>query len=568
MSKTAQERFNRLLMLVQSGAQSGQWEAANKAVAAALQATPKDPNILHLAAQIAESKGEADRAIVFYRRALAAYPNWFEAGMNLARVLSSNRQTPDAVAVLKTLAPHHPQRPEVWEGLARLSQTTNDLPQATEAWRRALALRSDNIEGRGQYHFCLRQLCEWGETLGADANLPPNITAIMFDDPALQKESATRFSARRFGGIAPLPAPPAYNHERLRVGYLSSDFHAHATSWLIAELFSLHDRAKFEVYAYSYGIEDHSAIRERLRREADHFVELNALTAVGCASRIRSDEIDVLIDLKGHTTGGHLDILAYRPAPKQLHWLGFPATTGAAFIDGFIGDKTTIPAGAEAFFTENILRMPHTYQINDRQKTVGTAKAKSDYGLPETALVLASFNQTYKITPDVFAVWCDLLREIPNAVLWLLEANPYAPERLCKVAQEKGLDPARLHFAKPAPQEEHLARYRVVDLALDTFPVGGHTTTSDALWVGAPVVTMAGKSFVSRVAASLLTAAESPQLVTENFEGYKKLALRLAKDKTERDALRAHLTEKRLSLPLFDTPRFVKDFEGLLLKKF
>ena len=210
--------------------------------------------------------------------------------------------------------------------------------------------------------------------------------------------------------------------------------------------------------------------------------------------------------------------------------------------------------------------MPHSYQINDRQKQIATRKNKTEYGLPENVFVFASFNQTYKITPVVFDVWCDLLRETPASVLWLYESNRFAPDNLRARARQNGIDPTRLIFAKPAPLPDHLARYTVVDLALDTFPVGGHTTTSDALWVGTPVVTLAGKSFVSRVAASLLTAAGLPECITTSLEDYKALTLSLANDETRRMKLRQHLTSNRLSLPLFDTPRFVRDFETLILK--
>jgi len=561
MADPARERFDRLVSLTQSG----NWGEAAARLRKALLTAPKDPNLLQLAAYVAEKLKEPERAILYYRRALAALPHLFEAGMNLARVLSSVGKDGEALEILGGLASHHPNRPEIPEAQARLSQKTGALPAAASFWGKALALAPHNPEGRGQRLFCLRQIADWSEEPPAsDPDLSPNIAVLLFDDPALQRAAAERFCARRFAGGEPLPSAPPYAHERLRVGYLSSDFHEHATAWLIAELFELHDRAAFEVYAYSYGIEDHSAIRERLRAGADHFVTLNALTPRQCAERIRADEIDVLVDLKGHTTGARLDILACRPAQRQLHWLGFPATTGAAFIDAFIADPVTVPDGAEAFFTERVMRLPLTYQINDRQKTIGETQSRAAYGLPETGLVLASFNQTYKITPEVFDVWCSILKEKKDAVLWLLESNSYAPDALRREAAARGVEPSRLFFASSTPQAEHLARYRIVDLALDTHPVGGHTTTSDALWAGAPVVTWAGQSFVSRVAASLLTAAGLPQLVSHDREGYRALISRLIEDAQERNALRAHLERNRASLPLFDTPRFVKELENAL----
>ena len=269
--------------------------------------------------------------------------------------------------------------------------------------------------------------------------------------------------------------------------------------------------------------------------------------------------------MKGHTHGSRLDILAFCPAPIQLHWLGFPATTGAAFLNGFIADPITVPKGAESGFTETVYRMPHSYQINDREKNVAPPKDKVEYGLPATSFILASFNQTYKITPEIFSIWCDILKETPEAVLWLYESNSYAIENLQREAQQRGVDPSRLFFAKPLPQEEHLARYHVVDIALDTFPVGGHTTTSDALWVGAPVITLAGEGFVSRVAASLLSAVNLGYLITTSPEQYKSEITKLIKDDEKRGEIRNQLRMKKMILPLFDTPLFVNAFEKLIL---
>ncbi|MGE4351408.1 MAG: hypothetical protein AB7E52_04375 [Bdellovibrionales bacterium] len=562
MSEAAKQRFFRLV----EKTKSADLTQGQKALTEALRATPKDPNILHLAAQFAERMQDGERALLLYRRALGVVPHWFEASMNLARVVAAKGDRDEAIRILEDLAPHHPQRHEIPLALAGLHQARGDVATAVRIWGELLFHRPEDMTLLGNYHFGLRQLCDWGHPLPERAAFGPRLTAVFYDDPQKQKETAVAFCKEKFKAIRPLPEVYPYLHERTRVGYISSDFHAHATSWLMAELFELQDRSKFEVFVYSYGIEDHSPIRQRLRDEADHFIELNKLTAEQSAQKIRDDEIDILIDLKGHTHGAHLDILAYRPAPCQLHWLGFPATTGADFIDGFIADPITIPTGAESFFTEKVWRMPHCYQINDRSKEIAEPLSKTAYGLPAEALVLASFNQTYKITPEMFDVWCDLLREVPDSVLWLYASNPQAPEHLRREAEKRGVDPARLVFAEPTTLPEHLARYHVVDIALDTFPVGGHTTTSDALWVGAPVVTLQGKSFVSRVAASAISAANLGYLVTDTAEAYKKLVLELARDADKRTEIRDKLRRKHATLPLFDTPLFVNAFEALLLK--
>jgi predicted O-linked N-acetylglucosamine transferase (SPINDLY family) len=289
------------------------------------------------------------------------------------------------------------------------------------------------------------------------------------------------------------------------------------------------------------------------------------MTAQAAAERIRKDEIDFLIDLKGHTRGGRLDILARRPAKTQIHWLGFPGTSGADFIDYFVGDMTATPGGSAGHFTEKLLRLPHSYQINDRKRAIGKFLPREAYGLPEASPVLASFNQTYKITPEIFGIWCEVLREMPSAVLWLYKSNDAATENLRKEAEKRGIKGSRIIFAEPLPLSEHLARYAHVDLALDTFPYGGHTTTSDALWTATPVIALAGRSFASRVSASLLTAVELPQLIANSEKEYRDLIMKFSNDGDALLKIKRHLRDKRLSLPLFDTPRFVKDLESQLI---
>ena len=560
---TAAERFRHVHALYRTG----RLAEAEEAVAAALSVASKDPNFLHLAAQIAEARGNTGRAIMFYRRALESHPGWMEATFNMARVLGLQGHYAEALPLLVTLTEEHPKILPLWEALATFRERGGDLPAARDAWQKIITINPDHQEARARFFLLARQMCDWSVPLVGIDKLPPQAVTIFADDPALQRAAAERY-AKQKGWSASESSVPKKGSARLRLGYLSSDFHAHATSYLMAELFELHDRERFEIFAYSYGVEDHSPIRARLRAKTDHFVELNNLTSVQAAARIGQDSLDVLIDLKGYTHGGRLDILAHRPAPVQMHWLGYPATLGAPFIDYFIGDSVTIPEGHEKFFSEKIIRLPFCYQVNDRQRAIGTPLSREPYGLPQTGFVFASFNQTYKITPEVFTLWCAALREIPDSVLWLYESNIYAPDNLRRVAAEKGVDPARLVFAKPAPLADHLARYAHVDLALDTFPVGGHTTTSDALWTGTPVISRIGKSFVARVAASVLGAANLASLVTENDTDYLFHVLTLARDPAALADLKKHLRENKTTLPLFDTPRFVRAFEKAVREVF
>ncbi len=556
----SREKFQRILSLFHAH----DYDAAAKAVATALRVAPKDPNLLHLAARIAETRGEKERALVLYRRALDANPGWPEAQFNLASLLFAMEKRDDAISLMHEFCATRPDFPPAWEAFARFHQSAGDLPLALKYWEKTLSLAPNNHEARAQRILLKRHICAWDDAPQAIDGLPPQAVMVLADDPELQRKAAIAYAQKRFKGLKPFPKPTWRDHERLRVGYVSSDFHAHATSYLMAELFEIHDRKRFEVFAYSYGVDDGSAMRRRLIDSAERFTDIRDLTAHQAAERIRHDEIDVLIDLKGHTRGSRLDILAYKPARVQVHWLGYPGTLGTDFIDFFVGDPLTIPEDHARHFTERVARTQGCYQINDRQRPVATTQPRAAYGLPEDGVILASFNQTYKITPEMFALWCGILREAPNTLLWLYESNPHAAQNLRMAASSLGVDGARLVFAPALPLDRHLARYAHVDLALDTYPVGGHTTTSDALWTATPVITLTGESFVARVAASLLHAAGLADLVCANEEAYRAKILALIGDHGTRQALRASLVEKRLSLPLFDTPAFLVGWEKLL----
>jgi predicted O-linked N-acetylglucosamine transferase (SPINDLY family) len=305
--------------------------------------------------------------------------------------------------------------------------------------------------------------------------------------------------------------------EKLRIGYLSWDFHQHATSYLIAELFELHDRERFEVFAYSFGPDDGSAMRARLRNAATGFFDIARHSNVAAARAIHENRIDILVDLKGYTQGARPQIMALRPAPVQINWLGYPGTMGMAQIDAIIADSFIIPEGAEAGYSERIVRLPDCYQINDRHRRIAPPPVRSECGLPAEAFVFCCFNQSYKILPDVFAAWLRILNAIPGSCLWLLETNAWAVRNLRNVAAAQGIAGDRLVFAPVRPLDQHLARYCVADLALDTFPYTSHTTGSDALWAGCPLVTCAGETFASRVAGSLLRAAGVPELATRSL---------------------------------------------------
>ena len=373
---------------------------------------------------------------------------------------------------------------------------------------------------------------------------------------------AQRFAQDRFPAQAPLWTGESYRHSRIRVAYVSADFHDHATAFLMAELFELHDRDAFEIYAFSYGEHRTGAMRQRLERGFDHFFEVGHLTDRQIAQQIRSYEVDVVVDLKGYTQDCRLGILALRPAPVQVSYLGYPGTLGVEYVDYILGDAVVTPFEHAAYYTEKIVQLPGSYQVNDRQRAVAPeTPSRAAAGLPAEGFVFCCFNNNYKITPGVFDIWMRLLAQVEGSVLWLLQDNDEAAANLRKEAAARGIDPTRLVFAARLGLPEHLARQRLADLFLDTLPYNAHTTCSDALWVGLPVLTCLGHSFAGRVAASLLRAADMPELICEDLAAYEARALHLATHPGELRGLRSRLEQGRLGCALFDTDRFRRGLE-------
>ena len=351
-------------------------------------------------------------------------------------------------------------------------------------------------------------------------------------EPAPQLQCAKNYIEHH----VPLPLRPLWTgaiwrHDKVRIAYLSADFHQHATAYLMAELFERHDRSRFEIIGVSLGRDDNSEMRKRLVAAFDQFHDVRAKNDEEVAKLLHDLQVDIAIDLKGYTRDARPGILAYRPAPIQASYLGFPGTMGAEFIDYIIADKTVAPFEHQPFYTEKIVHLPDCYQVNDsKRKIAERTPTRQEAGLPEQGFVFCCFNNNWKITPDVFGVWMRLLHAVEGSVLWLFGDNESAERNLRVEAQARGIDPSRLVFAGRLPLEEHLARHRLADLFLDTLPCNAHTTASDALWAGLPVLTREGTAFAGRVAASLLYAVGLPELVTHSIEDYEALALRLARD--------------------------------------
>jgi predicted O-linked N-acetylglucosamine transferase (SPINDLY family) len=454
--------------------------------------------------------------------------------------------------------------------------------EAAECVRTALALGLGSSEwaARGQLVFLEREACRWAEARSeldrlrpALRALPPQLPvetspfshAVLVEDAEEQLKVARHYALHVARKIPPLPRQRARDPKRrLRLGYLSADFHTHATSQLLVQVLEQHDRQAFEVFELSTGPDDGSALRRRVVAAAEHFVELRGCSHAHIAQRVRELGIDILVDLKGATQDTLLPVFAARPAPLQVSWLGFPGTTGASYIDYLIGDPVVTPLAHAGHFAEKIAQMPLCYQPNDAHRERPLPSTRSDWGVPEDALLLCAFHQSYKISEEVFDVWCKLLHERGDALLWLLQWNTNVQQTLRAAAIARGIDPQRLLFAPLVPLQQHLSRLACADVYLDTWPCNAHTTAGEALWVGVPVVTLQGQAFAQRVASSLLHAVQLDSLVCHDVDGYRSAVLALVDDASRRAALRQQLAAQQHSSPLFDGARFARDLEALL----
>ena len=457
--------------------------------------------------------------------------------------------------------------------------------EAAECMRTAvvLGLGASDLAARSLLAFLEREACRWPQAAevldalrGAVRAAAPEAAietgpfpyAVLVGDPLEQHKAARHYALHLQRRARPLPRRAARAHEgRLRVGYLSSDFHQHATSQLMAQMLESHDRARFDITLFSTGPDDGSALRRRVVASCERFVELRGVGLDDVAARVRDAGIDILVDLKGATFDTPFAAMACRAAPLQVSWLGFPGTSGAPFIDYIVGDPVVTPLAHATHFSEKIAQLPLCYQPNDAQRPLPRTSTRAEWGVADDAFVMCAFHQSYKISPEVFDAWCTLLHARADAVLWLLQWNTNVQAALEREAAARGIDPARLVFAPLAAPAEHLSRLAHADVYLDAWPCNAHTTASEALWVGVPVVTLQGETFAQRVAASLLHAVGlGDELVCHDVEAYRDTVLALAGDAARRERLREHLLQQRAASPLFDGARFARDIEALYLR--
>ena len=552
--------------------------------------------------------GWSKEALVHYKRVIAIDNNNYEACNNSGIILADLRQFEEAQEFYKNAISIRPYHPDAQNNLANILQATKQFTEAVEAYQRAIHINPDSVFAYNNLSTALLHLRRFDEALPgfekalalkpeldwlagtalhikmllsqwndlhhictkikndilANRKVTPCFPIIgLFDDPELQLINARLYAETHVQKRALLPATPNLSsREKIVVAYFSADFHEHATSYLMIDMFENHDRKKFEFVAFSFGPDKRDTMRARLVACFDRFIDVRFKSDQEIAEIARDMKIDIAIDLKGFTEHSRPGIFAHRCAPIQVNYIGYPGTMGAKYIDYIIADKTLIPRDKQAFYSEKIVYLPGSYQVNDSKRKISKKIfKKSDFGLPAKSFVFCCFNNSFKIMPQTFDSWMQILESVEDSVLWLLEHNPTSSRNLQDEAMKRGVSPHRLIFCQKMPLAEHLARHRCADLFLDTLPCNAYTTASDSLWAGLPVLTLMGGSFAGRVSASLLKAIQLPELITTSVEEYQRLAIRLASHPAEMKSLKQKLATNRLTSDLFDSPRYIRNVQ-------
>ncbi|WP_269633931.1 O-linked N-acetylglucosamine transferase, SPINDLY family protein [Pelomonas sp. BJYL3] len=517
-----------------------------------------------------------------YLRALALNPDFAQAKLNLGHQLEHQGKTAEALAQWQAVydagelmaigAEPIDLRLHALNNAARLLESERRLDESEALMKRSLLLKPEQGDVQQHYVHIRQKQCEWpiyqpvGEVTHNQLLVNTSLLATLSatDDPAIQLMVAQRFVNERVVKYKGKPfhqlhARPA--GEKIRIGYLSGDLRMHAVGLLTPELFELHDRSRFEVHALCWSKEDGTAQRTRILKAMDRFMPLAGVDDQQAARQIAEAGIDVMVDLQGLTSGARPNILAYRPAPVQVGYLGLPATSALPGEDYIIADRFTMPPEYLPLCTEKPIYLPHCYQVSDRQREVGPTPERARYGLPEDAFVFCSFNNNHKYTEEMFSAWMQILQQVPGSLLWLLADNRWAEANMRAAAQARGVAPERLHFAPRVAPPEYLARFQLADLVLDTFPYNAGTTASDCLWMGTPILTRAGRCYISRMAGSLLTAAGLPELVTYSLPEYVERAVQIGRQPLRAASYKRYLREQGRQTPLFDIPALVRDLE-------
>jgi len=511
-----------------------------------------------------------EAALASFERAVALNASHVNALANRAMALWDLRRLPEARAAADQALNVQPTHAEALYTRANILRDLGRMAEALADYEQALAIQPAHLHALNGAAQTALALCDWAKAEALAPRLKQNAAAgpaliqpyVLLgydDDPLLQRRCAENYVRRTVPPRAAL-AGKRYGHDRIRLAYLSADFHQHPTSQLLVELFERHDRTRFEVTAVSFGPDDGSPMRARLKQAFDHFEDVRGRSDADVAQWLKARETDIAVDLNGHTHGARTGIFAHRPAPVQVNYLVYPGTMGAPFIDYILADRIVLPLDQQVFFSEKIIHLPYSYQANDATRALLPAPSRTEAGLPAEGFVFCSLNNGWKITRPVFEIWMRLLEQIEGSVLWLLDGAH--ADNLRREAAARGVKPSRLVFAPKLPPDQHLARHQLADLFLDTLPYNAHTSCSDALWAGLPVITCYGKAFPGRVAASLLKAIDLPELVTTRLGDYEAKALELAKNLALLAATKQKLLRNRRATPLYDSERFRQAIEA------
>ena len=513
-------------------------------------------------------------ALLSYAAATALKPDYAQAHYNTGNALASTQRMTAALSAYDRAVALQPDEANTWRARGLALYALKRYRDALASYRRAHALAPGTDWLLGDLLAAKRQICDWtadepllasirqricqGHKAAAPFILASTVNAASLQRKAAEIFAASLYPARHAPSAVPAPANPA----KIHLAYISADFRDHAMMHVMIDLFACHDRSRFEVTALSLGPDTQDEWRQRAESAFDRFVDVSTSTDTQVVQLARDLRIDIAIDLMGYTQGHRTGLFSRRIAPLQVVYLGYPGTMGTDTIDYIIADRILIPDGADSHYSEKIVRLPDTYQVNTRRPIPDANTSRSDQGLPPTGFVFCCFNNNHKITPQVFASWMRILQRVPGSVLWLYEENPDAAVNLRQAAQAADVAPGRLIFGSQQPLDAHLARHRLADLALDTMPYNGHATTSHALWTGMPVLTCINETFAGRVAASLLTAIGLPDLITPTLTAYEDRAVELATHPDRLHALKARLHANRLTTPLFNTARFTRHLEA------
>lgn len=552
----------------------GRLEEAVAAYQRAIAIRPSRPEAYVNMGSALEENNQLEAAVQAYRGAIGIDPKSADAHNGIGTCLAKQEKFSEALDAYLNAIKLKPQHAETYNNLGAALANLGQVEDAISAYKRCLEIQPDLAVAEAVLLHQQKQVCDFSiddrlqeasARLGITTQpIPPFVGLPWSDNPEQQLERAIAWAGLELRAPAPAFAQLARaGSDRIRIGYFSSDFHDHATMYLIAGLLREHDADEFEVFVYSYGRVKSGNLRKRLENELEHFFDVENLSDPEIAKLARSHGLDIAVDLKGYTQFGRSGIFQYRPAPIQVNYLGYPGSMGSKFIDYIVADPVVIPDTYREFYAERIIYLPHSYQPNDDTREVAdTSTTRADFFLPETGIVFCCFNNNYKISPAEFSVWMRLLHRVEGSVIWLFQSNTLAEQNLRRHALASGIDPSRLVFASKLPHSEHLARHKHADIFLDTFNYNAHTTASDALWAGVPVVTKIGRQFSARVAASLLTASGLPELIAKDDTDYEEMIFALAQDPFSLQSITGKLMQSKKTAPLFDTKRYTRNFES------